>query len=434
MKKIAILMASVVLGASAYAQTSSEPNRLFVNDNGGIKTGYVLERITDLSFARVEGDVKAEVQIHEVTDKDLTVSITRTEGCQAFKLDVLPRSIAGMLTNDAAMINYINTQRKPGTFYEDFVRGNLSGIELLPGGEYTVVTVGIDQYGCEVGVCRENFNAPSVPVVGNPTVKATLKEATMYSYTVEFEPNSDVSTYYTVAGEKGTMQGQYEQFGPMFGFTSFNDMIMSWGIAKSGVTTTTWDNEAPNTDYEIFIVALDKNGNPAPYQVFEVSTLSKGGHGEAKVDITLGAYKLEDWNGEMKPSQYMTFTPNDQASCYRFSVYMEDIYDENEAVIKEDLCSDPPMPTAYWFFYEPMTTDYQIDPGKKCVAVGAAKNADGEWGEVTVLRFTTPESVAGVQSAGSNKIMSRRAERKQPMTFTPGKAPALHSPRAIEIR
>lgn len=433
MKKIAIFMASLMLGVSAYAQTSSEPNRLFVNDNGGGKKGYVIERLTDLSFARVEGEVKAEVEIHEVTSENLTVSITRTPECKAFKLEVLPRTIAGMLSNDAAMINYMNTQAKPGTFYEDFKRGTLSGVELIPGGEYTLVTVGIDEYGCEVGVCRENFNAPAIPVEGNPQVNSTLKEATLYSFTIEFTPNSDVSSYYTVAGEKGTMQAQYEQFGPMFGFTNFNDMIMSWGIAKNGVTTNTWDNMAPNTDYEVFIVALDKYGNPAPYQVFDVSTLAMGGKGEAKVDIKLGDYKLADWGGEMKPSQYITFTPNDQASCYRYNVYMEDIYDQNTDVIKEDLCSDPPMPTAYWFFYEAMTTDFQINPGSKCVAVGAAKNADGEWGEITELRFTTP-ATASAPANVSNVIVPRMSERKRTSVFTPGKAPELRATGTIEIR
>jgi hypothetical protein len=53
------------------------------------------------------------------------------------------------------------------------------------------------------------------------------------------------------------------------------------------------------------------------------------------------------------------------------------------------------MPTDGWFQYETLTTDYQINPGLKCVAIAAAKNSLGEWGPVTELYFTTPDNVPG---------------------------------------
>jgi hypothetical protein len=53
------------------------------------------------------------------------------------------------------------------------------------------------------------------------------------------------------------------------------------------------------------------------------------------------------------------------------------------------------MPTDGWFQYETLTTDYQINPGLKCVAIAAAKNSLGEWGPVTELYFTTPDKVPG---------------------------------------
>lgn len=422
MKKIAMLMAGLVLGATAFAQTTSEPNRLFVNDNGGGKKGFVMERLTDLSFARVDGDVLAQVQINDVTATSLKVSITRTPECKTFLLDVLPRTLAGMLSNDANMIDYVTTQRKPGQFDQDFSSGELTGIELTAGGEYTLVTIGKDMYGCEVGVCRENFTVPAVPVVGNPRVEAQMTENTLTSFTVKFTPNSDVMCYYTVAGEKGTMEAQYEQFGPMFGFTNMGDLIKTWGSERYGEETYTWSGEAPNTDYEVYILALDKNGNPAPYQIYEVSTLPLGGEGEANVEITIGDYKLADWDGQMKPSQFITFAPNDQASCFRYRVYMQSQYDASAEEIKADLCSDPPMPTAYWFFYDTITTDFQIDPGVPAIAIGAAKNINGEWGPVNEVRFTTPATAPSAAPA-SKVIVPRQPKRN--INFVPGKVPEL---------
>ena len=200
-------------------------------------------------------------------------------------------------------------------------------------------------------------------------------------------------------------------FAPMFGFTNFNQMIQQWGLQETETTTKTWSSMAPNTEYEVFVAMLDVNGNFAPYEVFEVSTVALGGPGEATVSITLGDYMLTDWWGEMLPSQFITFTPNDQASCYRLGVYRAEAYNEDKEAIIADLCSDPWMPTSNWFFYETLTTDFQIDPQSECVAIAAAKNINGEWGRVTELAFTTPDVVGQAQAyapaAPSTKVRTR---------------------------
>ena len=50
---------------------------------------------------------------------------------------------------------------------------------------------------------------------------------------------------------------------------------------------------------------------------------------------------------------------------------------------------------AYWFFYEPLTTDFQLNPNTEYVAIAAGKNAEDVWGKVTELRFTTPAAPSG---------------------------------------
>lgn len=65
------------------------------------------------------------------------------------------------------------------------------------------------------------------------------------------------------------------------------------------------------------------------------------------------------------------------------------------------------MPTTCWFFYDEITTDYQINPNTECVAIAAAKNANNEWGLITELRFTTPESTDGATEAPSKDIKKR---------------------------
>ena len=148
----------------------------------------------------------------------------------------------------------------------------------------------------------------------------------------------------------------------------------------------------------------------APHTVFELTTKSLGGEGTAEVAITIGEYTLGEWwdeegNTVMLPSQFITYTPNDQTSAYRFGVYLASNYDADAEAIKEELCSDPPMPTMGWFFYEELTTDYQIDPNLDCVVIAAAKNANGEWGPVTEVRFTTPADMPS--KSASKTIISR---------------------------
>ncbi|MDE6669601.1 MAG: hypothetical protein K2K26_07950 [Muribaculaceae bacterium] len=411
MKRFPILLASLLTAAApVLAQTEETvPNRILVTNELGSYTGYVLDRVNDIRFGYVEGEVAAKIDLDGFDLDVLDLSITRTEACEGFKITVIPGVIASQLTSDLQAIAYINRYTSD-IYYQDFSGAQLTGIELNPDTEYAVMTVGIDRYGCECDVDKVFFHTDAPEIVGNPHVEAVIDETTLTSFTMTFTPNEDVTAYYCVAGEKGTLQSQYEMFAPMFGFTNFSQMIQQWGLEETAQATKTWTGMPPNTEYEVFVAMLDVNGNFAPYEVYEVSTTALGGPGEATVSITLGDYMLTEWWGEMKPSQFITFTPNDQASCFRVGVYRTEIYEESKEDILAELCSDPWMPTANWFFFETLTTDFQIDPQTSCVALAAAKNVNGEWGSVSELFFTTPDAVAeqaAAPAAPSQKIRAR---------------------------
>lgn len=438
MKKISILMASLAIAASSFAQGEAEPNRLIVTNSIGNTKGYVLDRVQDLSFARVDGEVKANVELFSATCEELSLAVTKTEDCSSYKLDILPSVVADRY-DDLTVISYINYTDHE-IYYDDFTNATLSGIELQPSTDYVLVTIGIDRYGVEDGVVRVPFTTPSPEIAGSPEIQTEIVDRQLTSFSIKFTPNDDVMEYYCVAGEKGTLMSQYEFFGPMMGLVSFTDMIIKWGgIAHYEEDVIEWTQMAPNTEYEVYYVALDMNGNPAEYQCVEVSTLSLGGNGEAKVDIQIGKYEYADWGGEILPSQYITFTPNEESSCYRFGVYLAERYDPLADEIKADLKTDPEMPTAYWFFYDPMTTDFQINPDTECVAIAAAKNGDGEWGEVTEVRFTTPSEAAGnpagISSKKTGKVINNRfADKKSTFKHEAGKAPVFTNKKRMQLK
>lgn len=439
MKKLSILIASLALAIPAFSQNEEAPNRLILTDAIGNYHGYVLDRVKDLTFARIDGEVKADVKIIESGLEELTVSVIKTPSCYSYILDIIPANTANQY-DDLTIISYLGRYEHT-RYYDDYPQATLSGIELEPATDYVLVTVGYDGYGIADGVSRAPFSTPKPEIAGSPEVKAEVVDTQLKSFSVKFTPNDDVLAYYCVAGEKGTLEEQFQMFGPMMGLSSMADLIMSWGLERTGEQTVTWNDMSPNTEYEVYYLALDVNGNPDDYNILELSTLALGGEGEAKVDIKIGDYEYADWGGEMKPSQYITFTPNDQASCYRFGVYTAEIYDGSTEEIKDELRSDPPMPMAYWFFYDAMTTDFQIDPNTECVAIGAAKNVNGEWGEITEVRFTTPAKaegdpgVAGKPVSNSKDVKTRMAAKKsiKSFDFTPGKVPAIRKQRKLQL-
>lgn len=396
MKKIAIFLVSLITSIVGFAQTEETPNRILVTNTAGNYTGYVIDHLDNISFARVDGEVLAKVEINEVGLEEMNLTITRTPDCNYYQLAVIPTVTANQIKDDVNAIRYINSLPSDmvPVLYEDFSSGELTGIELNSDSEYSIFTVGYDRYGVAAGVFRADFVTPAPEIVGNPHVEAKLVEATRDSFTIEFTPNDDVLSYWLCAGEKGTMQQQYEMFSSMFGFSNFSDMIRMWGIETRGPKENTWPAMNPNTEYEVFIAMTDANGNFAPYEVFEVSTLSLGGHGDAYVDIKEAGYELSNWDGELKPTLSLEFTPNQETSCYRVGVYLASEFEEFKDEILADLCSDPFMPMAYWFHYEPVTGEYQIDLNTDCVAVAAGKNIDGVWGQVNEYHFTTPSVLA----------------------------------------
>lgn len=439
MKKFALIAASALTAFAGFAQTeNAAPNRILVTNTVGSYTGYVIDYTDNISFARVDGEVLAKVEINEIGLEEMRLTVTKTDECNYYKLAVLPQNTSNQLKNDVSTINYIHSLPSDmvPTLWEDFDNGLLTGISLKPNSDYSIITIGVDKYGVEAGVCRADFSTPAPEIVGNPHVEAVQTGSTLTSFTMAFTPNDDVQSYWTVAGEIGVLEKQYEMFGPMMGFANFSDMIRSWGIEKQGPMENTWKDMAPNTEYEVFVAMTDANGNFAPYERYTATTEALGGTGAASVDIEIGDYFLDLWGEDLKPTLQIIFTPNEEASCYRMGVYTAAQYEENTQGILEYLCSDPEMPTVNWFFYDAAIGEYQVDTASDIVIVAAAKNGNGEWGEVNTFRYTTPADCEGYVSpaaAPARKEFMPRAKKSDSSSFSKGTVPAF-APRSTKLQ
>lgn len=295
------------------------------------------------------------------------------------------------------------------TYTEDFTNGEVTGMSLEYATEYAVVTVGIDSYGVDCDVRAAYFTTEAAPIVGDPKVNVTLTGSDYTELDLKFEPNDDVQSYWFVIGEKGSLAQQYEQFAGMFGYTNIGQMVQSWGIETVGNSTYKYTDLAPNTEYELYVQATDVKGNMPPVQIFDFKTKTKGGSGAASVEILVGNYYLSDWDGEMKGTQPVTFTPNSETWAYRCNLYSKTVFDAQRDDILASLPSEPPMPMVGWFQYDNFTNEYQVDPNTAYVAVAVAKNADGKWGVPTIQEFTTPMTPASAPAAtvSNTSMMSR---------------------------
>lgn len=415
MKKFfSIAALALAMSTGVQAQTDVVPNRMIINSSVASKA-YAVDHVDSISFARKEGEVKAKLEFlrYEKNEDEgdiVYVKVTRTDPSSTFRIDVLPTNTAKQY-DDITFARYF--ERMSGTqLAEDFSEGKLSGFarEFTANTPYTVVTLAYDEYGVPCQVSRAEFKTPKVPTVGTPSVTYTIDETTSSSFTLTVTPNKDCEEFYWCMFEKGKAQEQFEQWGPMMGFSNIEAMIKQFsGKPYSDEATNTWKELAPATDYEVAVLPVDVEGNFGDLVYIYVTTKAQGGEGIAQVTATVGDYV----NNGGSYVQTVTFTPNDQTLLFRDAICTKDKYEENggDKWAKEYLMQDIPM-DPNWNRYGVDNYSYEATPNTAYYALALAKNAKGEWGPLTKHEFTTGAAPAGVAPAKAVAMPKRIATKK----------------------
>lgn len=418
MKKIYSIIALGMMTLGANAQTATTPNRMIINSPLGTKA-YAIDKVGDVTFAKREGDVRADVKVLDY-EKDATkgdvihVAVTRTDPNVTYKIDVLPTNTASQYDDDV-MARYFEMYGGSTSFSEDFTNAELTGFttQMSPNASYTVVTLAYDEYGVPCQTSRDEFKTPKTPTVGTPSVSYTVDEETQSSFTLTVTPNDDCAGFYWCQFTKGGAQEQFEQWGPMMGFASVEDMVKAFSQYKhEGVTTETWDNLAPGSDYEVIVVPVDVEGNYGDMVSIYASTKQIGGDGVAQVDITVGDFKQYD---EKTYVQTVTFTPNDQTAMFRDVIATKDGFEQNggDDWAIEYLKTEYPFEMPGWNHYSSDDFTFEATHSTTYYGIAIAKNSNGEWGPLVKKEFTTPAAPADVAPAKvkanktANAIMQR---------------------------
>ena len=398
MKKIFSIMLGLAMAMGVNAQTEN-PNRLIVMSQAGNKA-YALDKVDSIYFAKKEGKVRADVKFLEYVKDDkkgdvLHVAVTRTDPNSSYCIDILPANTAKRYSDDV-LAQYFDKQ-KTTQFNQDFTDAELTGFkqELEPNTKYTVFTVAYDEYGVACEASRADFTTPKTPLIGNPAISYTIDETTSSSFTLTVTANKDCLGYYWCMFEKGQAQAQFEQWGPMFGLPNIESMIAQFsGREYDGVSTNTWKDLAPATDYEVCVVPVDEAGTFADMVTIPVTTKQQGGEGVAQVAITSGGAEVY----EDKLLYTIIFTPNDQTAVYHDLVVSKEAFDKDgEEFWKNYLLNGNPEDPNY-NQYGVDKFPFEAEAGKQYYGVAIAKNAKGEYGPLVKELFTV-EAPAGVAPA-----------------------------------
>lgn len=396
-----LLMAtSAILMANA---ATPDPNRVLLNHADGTTLSVMADRVESVSFATVEGEVSLTAEIMEVNmdEKTVTVAIENTPSCIGWKYAVIPESKLSIYDTDAKLASYIGANC-PYILNSSIGGGIIDVPDMKPGSQYALCCVGIDRYNtlCEVSVTK--FDTP-VEVTGKPWVNVTFQNTTENSFEVTMSPNDDCSSYAAVVYPLGEIERSYQSYGPQFGSTSIEDYIvniLSW-MKYTGERTDTYDGLLPGTTYQVSIVPIDNDGQPAPMIAYKVKTLG-GVKGHAWVDIEQTDYMLmQKPNPDnimqiiWAPFQAFWLTPGEATVKFRSVAISEEEFNEMGIdAAKALVCADPPgnVPDDMWFRYTPCRQLFEFEPNTTGYMLAAGKNSNGEWGEVNILKFTTPET------------------------------------------
>ena len=398
MKKTFTIAALALATLTASAQTDNTPNRMILQTKVGDKA-YAIDKVDSIYFARQDGNVVATVEYKNystgATGDTLWVAVTRSGEDVGYCIDVLPTNTAKKYDDDT-MAKYFE-QKNAQKFYQDFTNAQLTGVEgIKPNTSYTIVTLAYDGYGVPCETSRAEFTTPKAQLVGNPGVTYTVDDVKGTEFTLTVTPNADCKAFYWCEFGKGEAQSQFEQWGPMFGLANMEDMIKQFsGNAYDNAATNTWNGLKPSTDYEVYVVPTDANGNYGEMVVIPVTTAKMGGEGVAQTTITVGKMGGNALDGFYLP---VTYTPNDQTSLHHDLLVSKAYYDESigsEDKMKEILMSDtnPFNPwDSYWDQIGEDAANWTVEPNTEYYAVSMAKNANGEWGPLAMVHTNTNQS------------------------------------------
>lgn len=144
-------------GAGLLASAAS-PSRMQVVTTDGTTKDYAVSELKNISFASVDGDVAADIEILAYSKYGVKVNITPTPGCKYYMFALLPKADADRIADSpaqtAAYLRSINHD-----VYTEALADHLISQPLESGEHYSVISIGVDAYDIDGDVRKNSFIA-----------------------------------------------------------------------------------------------------------------------------------------------------------------------------------------------------------------------------------------------------------------------------------
>lgn len=216
-----------------------------------------------------------------------------------------------------------------------------------------------------------------------PSVTTTIDGLTPTTITASFDMDENCTKYHILASAVGEM----DQWVQMFGMP-LRDLVISWSIGVESDTTYTWTDMTPNTDYIVYVVAVNAT-DTSEVLMTTCTTPQNGGEGASVVTVEVSNITHN--------SAVVTVTPNDQTSRFLDGVVEKAYYEE----IGQDSLMSLIMVQPYWLYETDVWEWLDLAEETEYYAFGIGQNAAEQWGEMVLVPFTT--LIAGLNEAQSQE-------------------------------
>ena len=171
--------------------------------------------------------------------------------------------------------------------------------DISPLKEAADVITALTPFGIQEYECGEE-NEELTPVVD---IKVT--EVTTTSVDVSFTPTAECASYYILLDTEASM----EMWAAAFGMT-LEQLVEQWSIERTGASTNLWDELIPNTEYTIFVLSKNAEGENIQLDKQKVTTEVLGGEGVSVIDLQVKVLS--------NTSVFVTATPNEETAEYHY--------------------------------------------------------------------------------------------------------------------
>lgn len=217
-----------------------------------------------------------------------------------------------------------------------------------------------------------------------PNVATTIDNLTPTTITASFDMDENCTKYHILASAVGEM----DQWAQMFG-TPLRDLVISWSVTCYSDTTYTWTEMIPNTEYVVYVVAVN-DADTSDVLMTNCTTSQGGGDGASVISLELSSITAT--------TVILTATPNDQTTRFLDGIVEKAYYDE----VGQDSLLSVLMQQPYWLYETDEWNWLDLTPGTEYYAFGIGQNANEQWGEMTILPFTT--LVSGLNEIDTPKL------------------------------